>query len=493
VKLKQLAAPVVALGVGVGAYTTLARGEAPATAAATATTTSVATTQAEKETVAVKRATIKCAIDLDGYFEPIDATEVRIRPKQYQGELEIVSAAAHGAAVTKGQTILQLKNDELDRQLAAAENELTGAKANAAKADADVKLGEQADALAMQMQQTEVDNAVKGVEWFDKVDGKQMLKQAELGVRNAKDNVEDQNDELDQLKKMYKSEELTNQTADIVVKRALRSLDLSKISLAMFQDRATKTTEFDHANAKQKLTYAIEQQKQAAAQLQAAQDQAKVARQTAQTTAKLTLDKAQQKYDELKGDREALTVKAPFDGVVLYGQLRQGAWQNADPNLLRVGEKVAPSAVLMTVFTPGKLKLNVDVPESKVAYVTAGTACRVVPVALPEAATAATCKQPSPSGKATDAGQAFATTIELSSVDARLLPGERASVHMDAKEAKDVLTVPLAAVSRGRVRVKGADGKDEFRDVVTGLAGDELIEIKSGLKEGDELYPKAAK
>src|SRR3954468_10126802 len=69
VKLKDLAAPVVALGVGVAIHSSVVRGESPASAPG-ASQPSAAATQPEKDKdlVAVKRATLRASIDLDGYF-----------------------------------------------------------------------------------------------------------------------------------------------------------------------------------------------------------------------------------------------------------------------------------------------------------------------------------------------------------------------------------------------------------------------------------------
>jgi len=47
---------------------------------------------------------------------------------------------------------------------------------------------------------------------------RQYLKQIDLALQQYDDQVKDAADELDQLKKMYKSEELTNATADVVVR-----------------------------------------------------------------------------------------------------------------------------------------------------------------------------------------------------------------------------------------------------------------------------------
>ncbi|HWP40845.1 MAG TPA: biotin/lipoyl-binding protein, partial [Tepidisphaeraceae bacterium] len=163
---------------------------------------------ADDELTTVTTGTIEAVIELDGYFEPIDPLEVRIRPKAYQGALEIKSIAALGATVKHGDLILQIDPVELNRQLAEAENSLLSARANLHKAEADEYLGDQSDALALQMAQDELANAQAGLKWWEDVDGKQLKRSAELAVRDARNKVEDQSDELDQLKKMYKTEEL---------------------------------------------------------------------------------------------------------------------------------------------------------------------------------------------------------------------------------------------------------------------------------------------
>ncbi len=144
---------------------------------------------------------------------------------------------AHGASVKKDDVLLSLDSDEIQRQIATAKIDLANAKAAADKAQADVDLGDQSDALAMKMQEEELDKAKGALKWWEDVDGKQMITSAELQTRGAKAAVDDQQDELDQLKKMYKTEELTNATADIVVKRALRNLEISKVNQTMAEER----------------------------------------------------------------------------------------------------------------------------------------------------------------------------------------------------------------------------------------------------------------
>src|SRR5205814_10274444 len=133
------------------------------------------------------------------------------------------------------------------------------------------------------------------------------------------------------------------------------------------------------------------------------------------------------------------------------------------------------------------------VPEAKSGMLKTGVQARVVPAALSEAASMGSCGAPSPTGFPKEPGQVFATPVDFLDVDPRLMPGEKGSAHIELGTVKDTLLAPLTAVQRGRVRVPGADGKDSWKDVVCGVSDSEKIEIKSGLNEGGEIYPKAAK
>jgi hypothetical protein len=207
-----------------------------------------------------------------------DPFEVRLKLEAHSGALIVASAAANRSTVKKGDTLLELDPVYINRDVAAAENELTAAKAALAKAESDSVLGEQADALAMRIQQQETKNAEAAVKWWEQVDGPQMLTSAELQVKVSRANVEDQEDELDQLKKMYKGEDLTSQTADIVLKRSVRQLDVSKTLSKMNEERSEKTESHSYPIARQGIQDSLELSKQRLESLKVSQALAAVLR-----------------------------------------------------------------------------------------------------------------------------------------------------------------------------------------------------------------------
>jgi multidrug resistance efflux pump len=457
--------------------------ESPKTAPTSAPSTS---------TQVVKKGRLSLKIDATGTFLPATPVEVRIRPEAYKGELTIVSAAANGASVKRGDTVLQIETTDLSRELDSARNELTTAKANLDKANADVTLGEKSDALALKMAETASKKAETDLKWWDDLTGPQMVQMAELNVRQSTAAVEDQTDELDQLKKMYKTEDLTNATADIVLKRAVRNLDLGKVQLKMQSDVAKKVKDYDQPQARKPLEFAVEQTKQALDALKATQTQAKVTRGTALKTAQLAHAAAEKKVAELEQDLALLTVRAKSDGIVLYALMTgDGALQPVDVKTLRPKEKLTAGATVMLLFTPGATRVAFDVPEAKLSWLRPGMKAKVTPVAWPEMSYEGACAAAPPLGKASGGEQTFAESIELNNVDARILPGMKATVKIDAGQGEELPLVPVAAVSGGKVKVKGKDGKEQEREVVTGRSDGTSIEIRDGVKEGEEILAGA--
>ena len=455
----------------------------PAAPATKPATTSVATTT-------VKRGSLPMQFEATGYFEAVDPAEVRLRFKQYAGELMISAIAANGSTVKKGEKILEIDPTPLKKLLDAAENELALAKANLEKSEADFKLSEAVEALNLKVHQDAVKDAADAVKWWDQVDGPQMLKGWELLVKQHQDNVNDRTDELNELKKMYKTEELTSATADIVVKRAVRGLEQAKIGLEMEQERVVKNKATIYLTSKRAVVDALERAKQALASHEVAQANVKAQWTSVLFTSRTAAATAAQKVSELRGDLDKLTVLAPVDGVVWYGQLAQGNWSGSDPKPLRAGEKVTAQSTLMTVYTPGKLRLVADLAEAKYFIVPAAAKAIVTPTAFPEVRVTGTCDAAPRTAVTTQTGPIYPLVISAGDVDARLIPGMKASVRVEVPPLENVLIVPSSAVKEGSVWVKEKGGSARKQAVVTGRSDGTSIQIVSGLDDGAEVLTR---
>ena len=85
--------------------------------------------------------------------------------------------------------------------------------------------------------------------------------------------------------------------------------------------------------------------------------------------------------------------------------------------------------------------------------------------------------------------------VELTNPGRRLKPGMFATVHLTSAPRQAVLSVPGSAVlstgHRSIVFLKSATGTLEPIEVVTGVADDDMVEIRSGLQAGDTVVASA--
>ena len=85
----------------------------------------------------------------------------------------------------------------------------------------------------------------------------------------------------------------------------------------------------------------------------------------------------------------------------------------------------------------------------------------------------------------------YTTRIRLGRRQAGLRPGLTAGAEIVLDERDEAISVPYGAViaydGKDHVALKRPDGGVEWRDVVLGTGGDEIVEVKEGLRDGDQV------
>jgi HlyD family secretion protein len=462
------------------------------TAACAAPATQLAASDDSAPTTVVHRGTLDLALDFKGVFEPVDAYQLRLKVRGYHDDFIIRRAAPPGATVAKGDSLLELDTDKIDVQIAAAENQLNIAQANLTKAAADIQLGKESDDLALMDAKSQLVDAQTELKRWDTIDGAIMLLSSGMNVRINDYYLESSADELDQLRKMYKSEDLTSETADIVIKRAVRVLDIYKTMSQISHSVSDRYAQFEAGIQREQLSTTASQHSQTLEELYATQAQARQIRQADLVTAQAAADEAQKNLDDLKRDREQFSTSSPIDGVLVYGNFDDKAWHETEPDHFAQGEKVQADQVLMTVFRPGRLRVAVECPENRISFFTAGAKVQVASEAIPDLVYDGICRHPPVVGESQGSQQIFDLIADLPAVDERISPGFTATVNFNAGSRDNVLLVPVTAVWRGKVWVRQpGSAAEKVRSVVVGPSDGRNIEIVSGLSEGDTILTRA--
>ncbi len=190
--------------------------------------------------------------------------------------------------------------------------------------------------------------------------------------------------------------------------------------------------------------------------------------------ARLTQAQAQAKMAGVKLDDATLT--APFAGVV------------ADVNA-KVGELVS-TAPVVNLIDITKFAVEITVDEVDVAQVAVGQPVAVLVDALGEPALQGTVVRIAPQATINNGVVSYKVTVEATPDQRVVKSGMTASAQIITAQAKNAIGLPRAAVHLvdGVQKVTVVkNGVREVRTVETGVRGDDLVEIKSGVVAGDVI------
>lgn len=171
------------------------------------------------------------------------------------------------------------------------------------------------------------------------------------------------------------------------------------------------------------------------------------------------------------------TVFAPLDGVVYSLAVRQGAYVNPGTLVARVG-------------TLGKVDVRIFVDEPELGRIKLGAAARITSDAYPEKRWECRVDRLPAEIVALETrrvGEVHCTVDEAG----ELIPNLRVSVEIESASAPNALTLPREAVVRDGgqawVWVVNASGQAERKDIETGIASANRVEIRSGLGESERV------
>lgn len=202
--------------------------------------------------------------------------------------------------------------------------------------------------------------------------------------------------------------------------------------------------------------------------------------------AQLNLQNAQQDLDNY-------TITSPIKGTVIEKNFKAG-------DTIDSSNAAAQMAV---IFDLSQLEFTMNVDELDIANLAIGQKVVITADALADQTFEGYVSKISINGATNNGVTTYPITVTIDDAG-DLLPGMNVNAVITLQEAKDVLAVPAAAVSRGNmVLVKGepAEGEEAdptlpegyvWREVTLGVNDKDYVEITGGLQEGDEIAIDAA-
>jgi RND family efflux transporter MFP subunit len=289
--------------------------------------------------------------------------------------------------------------------------------------------------------------------------------QARLGVRDG---------ETFQIKDFSQVKSITAQLelAEKELRRTERLLETGDVSRSAYDQRKSQ---------RDSLIGQLDEARSNAAVAIKAIDTARAAyeaQRSAVGVARAVLNNSQTQVDAAQKGLSDTNVLAPISGYV--------AERTAD-----LGEYISPSAPntkIATIVRTSTLRVRIDVPEQEIAKVATGQGVSVSTSAWPDRNFAGTVVRISPSLNAT--ARTLVVEAEIQNVDGLLKPGQFATVRITQSKPEPAVMVPVKAVktvadTNSVFVVKDGIAREQF--VQLGLLENDLIQIKSGVVEGDQV------
>lgn len=466
---------------------------APVQAAPAQATLAPSTTPAVKvNTAAVEVAPIKLIVEMEGVIDSPSKAIVALRPKSLK-ELKIVGAVGHGTRISQGQVLLQLDSEAWERARRAAEQAAVSAEQDAKQATASLALLEESLRIELEAADLANNRAQEELEHFLNVGRELQVDDLNYSLEASEQSVEYAREEYEQLKKMYDADELTEESEEIVLKRALNDLKRSERYFAQTQRRVKRTLEIDLDRQQAGLKNTAAKAKLDLEKLQKSQEGKMVAAKLAVARAEAALELARKEVVNVNEDRGQLVAAAPYAGVVLWGGMTNSGWKGSSSveEGLYVGAIVQPNRPLLTVISTDKLFIRASVTEKQIGSIKAGMSAYFEPTARPESRIEVVCEERGELPIDPGSYRVTFRVVRPTELDG-LLPLMTGKLTGTTYEKEKALIIPQEAVRYEGPTIyvllhDSASGKNTRQDVLLGRREGKRVEVTQGVREGEHV------
>ncbi len=454
-------------------------------------------------TFTVKKEPFKVDLSLSGVFESKRTSEVSIHPETWS-DWTVKTAVEQGDTVKKGDTLIEFDTTKIDDQISDLQADRKLADLSVDQLSSEIHLLEQSMPLDLRVAERSRRLAADDLNQFVTKDRELIERRANFAVKSYGNSLDYSKEQLKQLEKMYKGEDITKETEEIVLKRTRDQVEEDQFQYEMAKIAQEKLLKIELPRREELLKVNV--------------DRTAMDLQKARTSLPITLDKqrlelekkkferekAADKLAKLQRDRDFMKITAPADGVVYFGACTHGQWTQAAQliNKLRKGGHVSSDEVVMSVVDPETVFVRATLPEKNLSQVKRGLTGSVTPEGYEDEHLPASLDEfslvPAPEGKYFSTILVdFARIPKDMSVPS---PGMNCKVKLTAFSTDSALTLPAKALQTDKqndeqryVWLVGSDGKPARRNVTVGHRNDTTVEITEGLAEGDKVLREPPK
>ncbi len=428
----------------------------------------------------VAKKSIEITISENGYLKAKNSVEVK---PEFEGQGKLTWLAEEGKAVAKGDKLAEFDKTEVQQRFDEVTNDLTVLETQSETARAELEIERrdgnaqvEAGEFALAMAKMKTEKHLQG-------EGPNEERKSRLAAEKAGSEFARATERYRQVPELEREGYLTKTTAE-EEKIKLRETEINKenadkdleLYLKYTEPMAIKELENAMKDAERVLTNAREK-----AQISLKEHEARV------TNADRQVRSTTQRLEKLKLQLEKMTILAPIDGILHYGDPRERWWSEQ----IKVGNDVYSGNTLFTLPDLREMQAVVRVHEADIDQVKLDMAVNVSLESL---------KGRSLKGKVTEIAsvansdgsdaRSFEVVITLESSAETLRAGVTAKAEIQVETVPECLVIPIHAAFAESAKhfafVVNATGFEK-REIELGKNNVYLVNVVKGLSEGERV------
>jgi len=433
----------------------------------------------------VKRGDMLISIVEGGALRAVKESIIR---SEFEGISRIISIVPEGTYVKQGQVLVELDSSELKDRV--NQQEVTFQNNDFAFIQAKENLSIQQSLVESQVKEAElrVEFAKSDLDKYIEGDAPQQINTATNAIIIRKEQLQRAQDKLDWTQQLFKK----GYASKSELEADGLSLMQSKIALEQSEEDLRLFRKYDLPKSQRRLESAWEQSSMELERLRH-----RTSNQLAQAEANLrtsqrALELTQEKLKELKQQLENSRIKAPQDGLVVFASSGFG---DRGQMLIEEGAQVRQRQEIIKLPDVSQMIVEIRVHESHVLQIRPGLEAYVTIDSIPDRRFKSKVTKVAVLPNSQDRWmnpnlKVYSTDVLIEEELPDLKPGASARAEIIVTNLVNALTLPLQSVTtvKGKQVCYVQQGTGLVPVPVTvGNFNDQFIEIRSGLKEGDQV------
>ncbi|MDQ8191499.1 hypothetical protein [Roseibacillus persicicus] len=431
----------------------------------------------------VKATPFSIKTELSGVLVPTKTQTVLLSPERWK-TFPIESVPAHGTEIKAGEPLIVLKTQPIDDNLVEQEAEVKSQELKLAVANRELTELQQKNALALASSKRKMENAEADLAYYESTGLPARKDDIAHSVTQSEDYLKYQKEELTQLLKMYEEDDITEETEEIILVRQKASVRNAEFNLAERKRNAARSLEVTLPRELIGYQEKVENARIAYATAKLNLDRSYELKKLEVAKQERALAKARKALEETQADRKLFDIVAEFDGTLVYGEFKDGVWNKGKTaEFLKKGGSVpTESTVLTLVAKDSPLSVQALVSSEKAEELT-----KSIAEAGEKAPQVTISSYPNLSGK-------HLVTLAPAPAEPFQFPGQTEKSELEFYSAEKAITIPSEVLKEREdgtsyVLVKLSEGEPEERTIELGKKDGKVVEVLSGLEEGQVILP----